>query len=140
MTPEQYLELAVQTESNPQQAANRMGNSLLLARLIHAGMGLTTETGEFQDILKRAIFYGKELDFEAAVHLQEEIGDVLWYLAVAVDALNTWLEDVAPEKRKSLTEIMEQNIRKLRTRYPFLFSEEAAVNRNLAQEKRALDQ
>ena len=45
-------------------------------RLIHACMGMQTETAEFTDALKKAIFYGKTLD---VVNLKEELGYLLWY-------------------------------------------------------------
>lgn len=48
---------------------------------LHCTMGLVTEFGEFVDPLKRHIFYGKELD---VVNLKEELGDMMWYLAIPI--------------------------------------------------------
>ena len=52
--------------------------------ILHAGLGMTTEVGELVDQLKRHIFYKKPYD---RVHLVEEVGDVLWYVALASRAL-----------------------------------------------------
>lgn len=48
------------------------------ARLFHAAIGLSTETGEIFEALGKYA-----LD---RVNLSEEIGDCLWYLAIAYDA------------------------------------------------------
>ena len=54
--------------------------------LMHAASGLVTEIGEIVDQYKRAIFYKKEYDL---THLLEEVGDVMWYLALALEATGT---------------------------------------------------
>lgn len=89
-------------------------------RLIHAGFGMCTEAGEFQDQLKRHLFYGKPLD---GVNLAEEIGDMMWYLALAANALNVDLIDVATK-----------NIAKLKARYPDKFTEHDAAEENRDRE------
>jgi len=93
--------------------------------LVHASMGLVTEAGEFQDMLKKHIYYGRELD---TVNLKEEIGDLLWYCAIALNALDADFESV-----------MQTNIDKLKARYPEKFTEEAATNRNLLKEREILE-
>lgn len=96
-----------------------------MSRLLHASIGLNTEQAEFADVLKKAMFYGKPLD---ETNLKEELGDMLWYMAIAMDALNTDFE----------TE-MARVIHKLRTRYPDKFSDYQADNRDLAAERQALE-
>jgi len=93
--------------------------------LLHASMGLVTEAGEFQDMLKKHLYYGRELD---EVNLKEEIGDVLWYCAIALEALDTDFESV-----------MQTNIDKLKARFPEKFTEENANNRNLDKEREILE-
>lgn len=93
--------------------------------LIHASMGLVTEAGEFQDMLKKHLYYGRELD---TVNLKEEIGDLLWYCAIALEALGTDFESV-----------MKTNIDKLKARYPEKFTEESANNRDLGTERQILE-
>ena len=95
------------------------------ARLLHAGMGMATEAGEFVDSLKKTIFYGKPLD---EVNLIEEMGDLLWYVGLACDALGVPIELV-----------MDRVVSKLEQRYPEKFTDEAALNRDLEAERKALE-
>jgi NTP pyrophosphatase (non-canonical NTP hydrolase) len=93
--------------------------------LIHASMGLVTEAGEFQDMIKKHLYYGRELD---EVNLKEEVGDLLWYCAIALNALGTDFETV-----------MQTNIDKLKARFPEKFTEEKANSRNLEKEREILE-
>ena len=52
------------------------------ARLIHGMVGISTESGELLDALKKHLMYGKSLDL---VNIKEEVGDVLWYCALILD-------------------------------------------------------
>lgn len=56
-----------------------------LERLAHAALGFITESGEITTEVKRMSIYGKPLDAERRANIAEEIGDVLWYLAIAAD-------------------------------------------------------
>lgn len=66
----------------------------VIERLVHAAMGLATESGEIVTELKRMSIYGKSLDDldkaepprSIRQHIAEEIGDTFWYLAIAADA------------------------------------------------------
>lgn len=93
--------------------------------LLHASMGMVTEAGEFMDMMKKHLFYGKPQD---TTNLKEEIGDILWYAAIALEALDTNFE-----------EVMETNIAKLKARYPEKFTEDKALNRNLDTEREILE-
>lgn len=83
--------------------------------LIHALLGMSSETGEFADALKKHIIYNKPLDI---INLQEELGDKMWYISLACSALGIELADV-----------MQMNVDKLRVRYPSVFTEELADKR-----------
>lgn len=121
-----YIENVVKTESpvTPELVARMSDKSNI--RLLHAGIGMCTESGEFIDQLKKAIFYGKPLD---KVNLLEEIGDTCFYLGIALDVLGS---DFDTEQRK--------NIAKLKARYGDKFSSEAAINRDLDKEREILEQ
>jgi NTP pyrophosphatase (non-canonical NTP hydrolase) len=56
-------------------------------RLVHSCMGLITEIGEVTTELKRMAIYEKPLDDFRKAHILEEIGDVMWYIAIAIDVL-----------------------------------------------------
>lgn len=66
ITSENYVQLCMRTDTpiTPELLA-RFQNPQTI-RLIHAAMGMMTETGEFMDILKRHLFYGKPIDFVGA--------------------------------------------------------------------------
>lgn len=90
--------------------------NMKLVDLLHAVLGLITELGELTDPLKKSLFYGKPLDDENII---EEIGDLRWYLQLAVNT--TKLTD---------SQIVQRNIDKLSKRYPGAkFSETAALSR-----------
>lgn len=61
-------------------------------------------------------FQGHVFDKE---HMSKELGDCLWMIAEACSALDLNLEDV-----------MEQNIEKLRKRYPNGFEVDKSINRD----------
>lgn len=97
-----------------------------MARPLHHVVGLGGESGEIDDAFKKYIFYGKPLD---KVNIQEEIGDCLWYLAGLCNWLGTTIE-----------EEQERNIAKLKARYGEKFSEDSAINRDLNNERKVLEQ
>lgn len=84
-------------------------------QLNNCALGLAGEAGEFTDHIKKHMFHGHELD---SLYLKKELGDILWYVAVAAASLNI-----------PLGEIMQTNVDKLRARYPAGFSAEASKNR-----------
>ncbi len=108
-----------------QKAALRTAPSPLTNDLLHGAMGVCTEGGELMDVCKKFEFYRKPIDI---VNVKEEIGDVLWYLALLCRAADTTLEKVA-----------ETNIAKLLKRYPDKFTSEAAINRDLQSERAVLE-
>ena len=77
------------------------------SRLLTSGIGLSGEVGEFNEIIKKCLFQGKELDEDTVAHLKSELGDIMWYVAQACMALDTTFD-----------EIIEMNVEKLEKRYP----------------------
>ena len=77
------------------------------SRLLTASIGLSGEVGEFNDIVKKVLFQGKEIDEDTIRHLRSELGDICWYMAQACMALDT-----------SFEEVLDMNIAKLSDRYP----------------------
>lgn len=78
-----------------------------VARLTTAGIGLASEGGEFNEIVKKILFHGKEYSPENIFHMKRELGDIIWYWANACNALGFDPNDV-----------LEENVRKLEARYP----------------------
>ncbi len=96
-------------------AARTCGQDEASDALLMACLGLAGEVGEFVDIVKKQRFHGHAVD---ELKLGNELGDVLWYVATAATALGFDLGAVA-----------ENNINKLRKRYPEGFSSEASQRR-----------
>ena len=86
-----------------------------LTTLQNAALGLAGEAGEFADIIKKVSFQGHTLD---ETHLAQEIGDVLWYCALAATGLGLDLNDIA-----------QNNIDKLMRRYPNGFDAQRSLHR-----------
>ena len=80
---------------------------LPVERLLTAAVGMSAESGEFIEVVKKMIFQGKPVNEENLFHLKRELGDVMWYVAQACMALDTTFD-----------EIVEMNVDKLKARYP----------------------
>lgn len=105
-----------------QKAALRTANKGKLSDtelLTNGVLGLSGESGECADIVKKHLFQGHELDAEK---LAKELGDVAWYLAVASYAIGYSLETV-----------LQMNVDKLRKRYPDGFSADRSIHREEEQ-------
>lgn len=99
-----------------QAEAARTAPALTMAEgLTCAALGICGEGGEFADLVKKWGYQGHPLDTDKIV---KELGDVLWYVALAATTL-----------RMTLSEVAEANVTKLRARYPDGFSSDASVNR-----------
>jgi len=121
---DKYKTKALVTESTPEFVIGDNAKRKL-SRIMHAAMGVVTESGELMDALKKHLMYGRALDY---TNLVEEAGDIMWYIALLSDALGV-----------PLSEIMNRNLDKLAKRYPTKFSCERALNRDLAAERAALE-
>ena len=89
------------------RAALLQGSGCSIERLLTAAVGLSAESGEFLEIVKKIVFQGKPYDEANREHLKIELGDILWYVAQACMALDVSLDDV-----------IAKNIQKLSARYP----------------------
>jgi NTP pyrophosphatase (non-canonical NTP hydrolase) len=116
----QYLKESGRTVSNDYPAIEMRMKGEKMVDLLHAAIGMQTEAAEFSDAIKKTVFYGKVLD---EVNLREELGDILFYIALALRALDTDFDSV-----------MDKNINKLKIRYPDKFDEYLAQNRDLDEE------
>ena len=90
-----------------QLANNDGGPSINVPLLLTAGIGLASEGGEFNEIVKKMFFQGKPLNEENLFHMKRELGDIAWYWVNACNALGLDPNDVLAE-----------NVKKLEARYP----------------------
>lgn len=94
-------------------------------RLLHTAMGIFGEAGELLEALRAQMSTGK-LDL---VNVAEELGDIDWYKAIGHDATGVTEEDTRAKV-----------IAKLKARYPNKFDSERAHERDLAAERKALEE
>ena len=84
-----------------------LGADVAIQRLLTASIGISAESGEFMEIVKKMIFQGKPCNEDNLEHLKIELGDIMWYVAQACMALEVDMEDV-----------LYTNIKKLEKTYP----------------------
>ena len=77
------------------------------ALLLTGGIGLASEGGEFNEIVKKCVFQGKPLDEDTIFHMKRELGDIMWCWINACRAL-----DLDPN------DVIAENVKKLEARYP----------------------
>lgn len=98
-----------------EKAARTIDRELSLQNLKHHALhGLSSEVGEIHDIYQKH-YQGHPLD---EAHLQNEVGDLLWFIAEYCTAHGWQLSDVA-----------QSNIDKLIARYPDGFDPERSLHR-----------
>jgi NTP pyrophosphatase (non-canonical NTP hydrolase) len=93
--------------------------------LLHGAIGCGTESGELLDAVKKYAMYGQPID---RVNIIEEVGDMMWYLNLALRSVGS-----------TFAEAKELNIAKLEARYAGKFSELKATIRNLDAERATLE-
>ncbi len=108
---DEYQELALRTASKESLVD---GPTMLNA----AALGLNGEAGEIADHIKKVMFHGHPLDGATRDKIAKEIGDILWYCALAARGIGLGLSEVAT-----------MNVEKLKKRYPEGFSSERSLSR-----------
>lgn len=108
---DEYQELALRTASPISIETER-------DMLTSAALGLSGESGEIADHVKKIVYHGHPLDDDTRDKIAKEIGDILWYCAIGARGIGV-----------SLSEIASANVEKLRKRYPEGFSTEKSLNR-----------
>ena len=90
-----------------QRLADLLAKGADMPRLLTAGIGLSSESGEFNEIVKKITFHGKDYDEANIFHMKRELGDIIWYWMQACLALNL-----------DPNEVISENVSKLESRYP----------------------
>lgn len=122
MKPTDYIKKAKTTEPKKYKFK---ATGEVTPRIEHAVFGLVTEVGELMDALKRSKFYSVPID---KINMIEEVGDLMWYLALLCDELDV-----------SFEEVWDKNIRKLKKRFPERYSDKKARVRNRKRERKELE-
>jgi NTP pyrophosphatase (non-canonical NTP hydrolase) len=107
----EFVGAVTSAESNDTEALiNRMrelDKDTNVALLATAAIGLASEGGEFNEIVKKMLFQGKPFNEDNRFHLMRELGDIIWYWTNACRALGY-----------DPNEVVAENVRKLEARYP----------------------
>jgi NTP pyrophosphatase (non-canonical NTP hydrolase) len=84
-----------------------LNQTVNIALLMTGGIGMASEGGEFNEIIKKCVFQGKPINEETVFHMKRELGDIAWYFVNACRAIGEDPNDVIAE-----------NVSKLEARYP----------------------
>ena len=97
----------IESIHNLEKQAALAGLQLNVPLLLTASVGLSSEGGEFSEIVKKMLFQGKPFTEEHRFHMMRELGDIAWYWVNACRALGY-----------DPNEVIAENVRKLEARYP----------------------
>ena len=89
------------------EALNVSAKDVNIALLLTGAIGLSSESGEFAEIIKKCLFQGKPLDADTIFHAKRELGDIIWYWTNSCRALGL-----------DPNEVIAENVEKLKARYP----------------------
>jgi len=107
----EFVSVVTSAESNDTEALihrmRELDKDTNIALLTTAAIGLASEGGEFNEIVKKMLFQGKPFNQDNRFHLMRELGDIIWYWTNACRALGY-----------DPNEVVAENVRKLEARYP----------------------
>jgi NTP pyrophosphatase (non-canonical NTP hydrolase) len=107
----EFVSTVTSAESNDTEALitrmRELDKDTNVALLATAAIGLASEGGEFNEIVKKMLFQGKPFNEDNRFHLMRELGDIIWYWTNACRALGY-----------DPNEVVAENVRKLESRYP----------------------
>lgn len=83
--------------------------------IITWGLGITGEAGDVASCIKKTFMH----DNDQRAGIRENLGDTMWYIAMICNSFG-W----------NMDEIMEENVKKLKTRYPNGFDANNARRNN----------
>ena len=106
MEIQEFQKLSIRTLNNSLSEKEQLANMVI---------GASCEFSEAGDSLKKYLFQGHELDKK---HIEEELGDTMFYICNLATLLDINMEDV-----------LEKNIEKLNKRYKNGFSYKASIDR-----------
>lgn len=93
--------------------------------ILHGAIGLITEAGELMEGIYNTKVLNQPLDM---INVKEELGDIMWYMAIILKATGSSFEEIAAK-----------NLAKLQHRFPDKFTQDKALNRDLDGERKVLE-
>ena len=113
---EEYTDFVDKVTSEASKSSDKMrerinylnSKDIEMSRLLTAGIGLSGEVGEFNEIIKKIMFQEKAFDVVAHEHMRRELGDIMWYVAQACLALKVDLVDIINGNKEKLSKRFPQ--------------------------------
>ena len=108
---ETYCDLVTKVTSDPSLDIEALKSSLQsihdesdidVPRLMTAALGLSSEGGEFVEIVKKMFLQGKPANEDNIFHMKRELGDIMWYWVTACMSLGLDPVEVILENQKKL--------------------------------------
>ena len=99
MNPDKYQELADRTLCSQEGAMRRIQQNPGSVQMLHSVIGMMGELGELASNLEKWLWYDQGFDM---TNFKEELGDMNWYEAEALNAMEV-----------KFSSILETNIKKL---------------------------
>ena len=93
---------SLKIEAFQQRVSEVDASNISAPRLITAALGLSSESGEFTEIVKKMFLQGKPPSEDNIFHMKRELGDIMWYWSTACMALNLDPFEVIEENRAKL--------------------------------------
>jgi NTP pyrophosphatase (non-canonical NTP hydrolase) len=94
-------------DGNYDFANSQHGPDVNVPLMLTGVLGLSSETGELTEIVKKMVFQGKPLNADNLFHMKRELGDIMWYWINMCRALHL-----------DPNEVIAENVEKLKSRYP----------------------
>lgn len=88
-------------------------------------MAISIQASEFLDLFKKALFYGSAPEDQK--------------ILVMLDCINGMVNDLIDMLNLTQYDVMVANISKLKKRFPDKFTSDKAMNRDLAEERKAIE-
>tara|TARA_B100001029_G_C14934333_1_gene379508 strand:- start:117 stop:530 length:414 start_codon:yes stop_codon:yes gene_type:complete len=108
---ETYCDFVTKVTSDPSLDIETLKSSLQsihdesdidVPRLMTAALGLSSEGGEFVEIVKKMFLQGKPANEDNIFHMKRELGDIMWYWVTACMSLGLDPVEVILENQKKL--------------------------------------
>ena len=108
---QEYMDFVDKVTSEASKSSGKMSEridylnskNVEVSRLFTAGIGLSGEVGEFNEIIKKIMFQGKTFDSVTHEHMKKELGDIMWYVTQACLALKVDLSEVIIANKEKLS-------------------------------------
>lgn len=101
---DRFVEMDFGTYQKLAMRTAKLDTHSMVDNMLNACLGLNGESGEVADLVKKHLFQEHPIKKEKII---EELGDVMWYIALMAETLGVTMDEIA-----------QKNIEKLEKRFP----------------------